>query len=135
MPTETLHYENARFAQALFANDPRHLKSLEEALGAKATARDGWIRLDGEAEAVERAKHLFQQLEATLKGGTAITHRDFTSALEVVKTEGVAALRSLHTERINTSQRKAHVLPKTTDRKSTRLNSSHVALSRMPSSA
>ena len=74
-------------------------------------------RLDGEAEAVERAKHLFQQLEATLKGGTAITHRDFTSALEVVKTEGVAALRSLHTERINTSQRKAHVLPKTTGQK------------------
>ena len=66
---------------------------------------------------VDGRKHLFQQLEATLKGGTAITHRDFTSALEVLKTEGVAALRSLHTERIHTSQRKAHVLPKTTGQK------------------
>ncbi len=117
MATETLHYENARFAQQLFANEPRHLKSLEESFGVKAAARDGWIRLDGEAEAVERAKHLFQQLEATLKGGTAITHRDFTSALEVVKHEGVAALKSLHSERIQTSQRKASVLPKTTGQK------------------
>ena len=113
MPTETLHYENARFAQQLFANDPRHLKSLEEKLGVKAVARDGWIRLDGEAAAVERATHLFQQLEATLKGGTAITHRDFASALEVVQHEGVDALKGLHSERIHTSQRKAHVLPKT----------------------
>ena len=117
MPAETLHYENARFAQSLFANDPRHLKSLDAQLGVKATARDGWIRLEGEAEPVERAKDLFQQLEAMLKAGTAISHRDFTSALDVVKTEGVAALQSLHTERIHTSQRKAHVLPKTTGQK------------------
>ena len=54
MVSETLHYENARFAQQLFANDTRHLKSLEDALGVKTIARDGWIRLEGEAPAVER---------------------------------------------------------------------------------
>ncbi|MFA6544777.1 MAG: PhoH family protein [Limisphaerales bacterium] len=114
MPSETLHYENARFAQQLFNNDPRNLKALETELGVKATARDGWIRLDGEADGVERARHLFQQLEASIKAGSAINHRDFSSALEVVKHEGIAALQSLHSERIQTSQRKSTVLPKTT---------------------
>jgi len=117
MSSETLHYENARFAQQLFGNDPRNLKALETQLGVKATARDGWIRLDGETDAVERAKHLFQQLEASLKAGSAIGHRDFSSALEVVKHEGVAALQSLHAERIHTSQKKSTVLPKTTGQK------------------
>ncbi len=117
MASETLHYENARFAQQLFGNDPRNLKALESQLGVKATARDGWIRLDGEAEGVEHAKHLFQQLEASLKAGTAVGHRDFAAALDVVKHEGVAALQSLHAERIQTSQRKSTVLPKTTGQK------------------
>jgi len=50
--TETLHYENARFAQQLFNHEPRNLQALETELGVKATARDGWIKLDGSAEAV-----------------------------------------------------------------------------------
>ena len=54
MATETLHYENARFAQQLFNHEPRNLQALETELGVKATAREGWIKLDGTAEAVER---------------------------------------------------------------------------------
>ena len=51
MATETLHFENARFAQQLFNNEPRNLQSLESELGVKATAREGWIKLEGEADA------------------------------------------------------------------------------------
>ncbi len=117
MIAETLHYENARFAQQLFHNDPRNLKAIETQLGVLVTARDTWLRLEGPAEAVERVRHLFQQMEATLKAGSGISQRDFAAALEVVKHEGVAALQSLHTERIQTSQRKSTVLPKTTGQK------------------
>ena len=114
MATETLHFENARVAQQLFANEPRNLESLSETLGVKATSREGWIKLDGAAENVERAKHLFQLLETSLRGGSAIRTRDFSQALNVIKGEGVDALRDLYAERINTSTRKAHVTPKTT---------------------
>lgn len=114
MATETLHFENARFAQQLFHNDPRNLKAIETQLGVKATSRDAWIKLDGDAEPVEQARHLFRQLEASLKAGSAIGQRDFATALEIVKHEGVAALQSLHSERIQTSQKKSTVLPKTT---------------------
>lgn len=117
MVAETLHYENARFAQQLFHNDPRNLKALETQMGVLVTVRDAWIRLEGTAEAVERVRHLFQQLEATLKAGSAIGQRDFAAALEVVQHEGVAALQSLHGERIQTSPRKSTVVPKTTGQK------------------
>jgi hypothetical protein len=35
------------------------LQSLETELGVKATAREGWIKLEGEADGVECAKQLF----------------------------------------------------------------------------
>jgi phosphate starvation-inducible PhoH-like protein len=114
MATETLHFENARIAQQLFANEPRNLETLENLLGVKATSREGWIKLDGAAEDVERAKNLFQLLETSLRGGAAIRSRDFSQAVNVVKSEGAEALRDLYSERINTSPRKSHVTPKTT---------------------
>ncbi len=114
MSTETLHFDNARLAQQLFSNDARNLSALEQQLGVKATARDAWIKLEGETEAVSRARHLFQLLEGTLKMGGHVRTQDFAVALSVVRNEGVAALESLHAERIQTSPRKAMVSPKTT---------------------
>ncbi len=114
MATETLHFENARVAQQLFANDSHNLDALETNLGVKATSREGWIKLDGAAEDIDRAKNLFQLLETSLRSGTAIRTRDFSQALNIVKNEGVDALRNLYAERINTSPRKGNVTPKTT---------------------
>ena len=59
MKTETLHFENARIAQQLYNNDPRNLEAIEQQLGVKATCRDGWIKLEGDADSMERAKQLF----------------------------------------------------------------------------
>lgn len=117
MSTETLHFENARAAQQLFNNEPRNLQSLEEQLAVKVTARDGWIRLDGTADAVERAKQLFKLLEESLKGGAAVRNREFAYALNVVKNEGASALQSLFAERIQTSVKKGAVTPKTVGQK------------------
>lgn len=113
MSSETLHFENARVAQQLFANDAQNLRTLEEILGVKATAREGWIKLEGETDAVERAKNLFRLLENSLRAGSPVRGRDFSQALNVLKSEGVDALRDLYAERINTSNKKANVTPKT----------------------
>jgi len=117
MHTETLHFENARFAQQLFNTDPRNLQALEAELGVKATSREGWIKLDGSAEGVERAKQLFRLLESSLKSGTPVRNREFAQALNIVKNEGVSALKDLYSERIHTSAKKTNVTPKTTGQK------------------
>jgi phosphate starvation-inducible PhoH-like protein len=117
MATETLHFENARLAQQLFSNDARNLQALQEILDVKATAREGWIKLEGSAEAVERAKQLFQLLEGALKTGAPLRSREFAYALDVVKHEGIATLKGLFAERIQTSAKKANVTPKTVGQK------------------
>jgi phosphate starvation-inducible protein PhoH and related proteins len=117
MPTETLHFENARLAQQLFDNNSQNLRALEQNLGVKATAREGWIKLEGPTDGVERAKEMFQLLESSLKSGAPVRSREFSQALNVVMNEGVSALRELYSERIHTSTRKANVTPKTVGQK------------------
>jgi phosphate starvation-inducible PhoH-like protein len=117
MPTETLHYESARFAQQLFNNDTGNLRLVEEELGVRATSREGWIKLEGQPEDLERAKQLFQILEGSLKSGTPVKSREFNQAVTMVKNEGVTALKDLYSERIHTSAKKANVTPKTTGQK------------------
>ena len=117
MPTETLHFENARLAQQLYNNDTRNLQALEEQLGVKATSREGWIKLEGPADAIESARHLFLLLENSLKSGSTVRTREFSHALNVVKHEGVSALKELMSERIQTCEKKASVTPKTVGQK------------------
>jgi phosphate starvation-inducible PhoH-like protein len=117
MPSETLHFENDRLAQQLFCNDPRNLQSLEQELGVKTTAREGWIKLEGAADAIERAKQLFLLLESSIKNGTPVRNREFAQALNVVAHEGTGALKDLLSERIQTSGKKSSVVPKTLGQK------------------
>jgi phosphate starvation-inducible protein PhoH and related proteins len=115
--TETLHFENARFAQQLFNHEPRNLQSLETELGVKATSRDGWIKLEGGADGVERAKQLFASLENMLKAGSPVKNREFAHALNVVKHDGAETLKDLFNDRVQTHERKPGVTAKTVGQK------------------
>src|SRR5215471_15461100 len=117
MATETLHFENARLAQQLFNNDPRNLQALDLQLGVKATSREGWIKLEGDADALNRAKQLFLLLENSLKAGTPVRNREFSHALNIVKHEGVSTLKDILTDRIQTSEKKPSVTAKTVGQK------------------
>ena len=117
MALETLHFENARLAQQLFNHDPRNLQAVEEQLGVRATSREGWIRLEGEAEAVEQAKHLFLMLEDSVHAGAPVRNREFSHALNIIKQEGVSTLKDIMSDRIQTSDKKASVTAKTVGQK------------------
>ncbi len=113
MITETLHFDSARAAQSLYGQDDRNLRALETELGVKATSRDGWIKLEGEAGAVERARRLFLALQKSHQEAGAPRPREFSYALNLVKNEGAEALEQLFSHRVQTSSKKAPVTPKT----------------------
>jgi phosphate starvation-inducible PhoH-like protein len=115
--TSTLHFDNARFAQQLFNNNPKNLQLLEEHFGVKATSRDGWIKLDGDDDDVAKVTGLFQSLETALKSGVAIRNRDFAYALNTVLNDGPEALDGLYSITLQTSARKPVVHPKTLGQK------------------
>jgi len=117
MADETIHFENPRLVQQLFGADSPNLKSLEDQLQVKATSRDGWVKLEGDADNVGRAKQLFTILEDSIKAGGQVRNREFISALAVVRADGVEALRNLMSERIVTSPGKPSITPKTDGQK------------------
>jgi phosphate starvation-inducible PhoH-like protein len=115
--SETLHYESARFAQQLFNHEPKNLQLLEAQLGVKATAREGWIKLEGAEQSVAHAQKLFASLEGLLQAGLPVRNREFTHALAVLGEHGGEALDSLTNDRTHTSAKKSPVTPKTVGQK------------------
>jgi phosphate starvation-inducible PhoH-like protein len=111
--SETLQFENARTVQALYANDIRLLKQLEESLKVKVTTRDAWVRLEGAPGQVERAKRLFEQLERARLRGINIRKHEFNYALRSVHEEGRERLDDLADTQIFCSPHRSPVVPKT----------------------
>ncbi|PAZ02152.1 MAG: phosphate starvation-inducible protein PhoH [Spartobacteria bacterium AMD-G5] len=119
METLTLEFENARIAQSLYAGDPKLLKDLEARLGVRATARDGWIRFEGEKPAIDRARSVFDQLQTAAKQGVSIQRQEFLQALDSVSPNASAEpLSSLIETKIHCSPRKPPVVPRTAGQKS-----------------
>jgi phosphate starvation-inducible PhoH-like protein len=117
MPTETLHFDNARQAQALYANEPKNLRLLEDLLNLKVAARDNWISLEGEQADIDRAKALFAELQQALARGATIRRQEFSRAVSAASRGEPLGLQELSEERVDVSTRKRPVIPKTIGQK------------------
>ena len=112
--SRTLQFESARSLEALYAGDLKLLKNLEDSLGVKVTTREGWVKLEGEPEKLDRAQRLFEQLEQARKNGVDIRKHDFSYALNSVSEARPDNLGDVTDVKIATSRGKAPVVPRTT---------------------
>src|SRR4051812_28123684 len=103
---ETFEFENPRVLGQLFLNDLRNLQSVEESLGVKLTTREGWLRAEGEPEAVERVGKMFRQLDDARRGGLNIRRYEFNYALRSVQEPGSPGLDTLVVSKIQTSSKR-----------------------------
>jgi len=108
--TRTLHFENARLLQSLYANDLKLLKSMEDSLGVKVTTREGWVKLEGEPEKIDKAQRVFNQLEEAQKKGVPIQKHEFQYALNSVSESRGDNLTDAVSMKITTSPRKAPIV-------------------------
>lgn len=115
--TRTLEFESARALQSLYANDLKLLKNLEESLGVKVTTREGWVKLEGEPEKLDRAQRVFNQLEDARQRGVDIKKHEFNYALSSVSEERPDDLADATSARIVTSPRRAPVIARTLGQK------------------
>src|SRR5438445_11642879 len=82
--TRTLQFESPRALQSLYANDLKLLKSLEDSLGVKVTTREGWVKLEGEPSRIDKARHVYDQLEKARQKGVDIQKHEFKYDLNSV---------------------------------------------------
>ena len=108
--TRTLHFDNARQLQSLYANDLKLLKTMEDSLGVEVTTREGWVKLEGEPEKIDKAQRVFDQLEEAQKKGVPIQKHEFQYALNSVSESGNDNLTDAVSMKITTSSRKPPIV-------------------------
>jgi phosphate starvation-inducible PhoH-like protein len=108
--TRTLHFDNARQLQSLYANDLQLLKRMEDSLGVKVTTREGWVELEGEPEKLDKAQRVFDQLEEAQKKGVPIQKHEFQYALNSVNESHADDLADVVSMKITTSPRKPPIV-------------------------
>ncbi|HME89714.1 MAG TPA: PhoH family protein [Chthoniobacterales bacterium] len=106
----TLHFDNARQLQSLYANDLKLLKSMEDSLGVKVTTREGWVKLEGESDKIDKAQRVFDQLEEAQKKGVPIQKHEFQYALNSVSESRDDNLTDAVSMKITTSPRKPPIV-------------------------
>jgi phosphate starvation-inducible PhoH-like protein len=117
LETLTLEFDNARAVQALYGGDDKLLRELEAALDVRVTSRDGWLRIEGGEDGVAKARKVFEQLDEARKRGVVIRRPEFSYAMHAAGRNGGAELGRLLDLRIQTSQRKPPIVPKTDGQK------------------
>ena len=116
--TRTLHFDNARQLQSLYANDLQLLKRMEDSLGVRVTTREGWVKLEGEPEKIDKAQRVFDQLQAAQKSGVAIQKHEFQYALNSVTESRDDNLSDAVSMKITTSPRKPPIVARSAGQKS-----------------
>jgi len=119
MENFTLEFENARALQAVYGGDEKLLRELETRLAVRVTARDGWLRVEGDEQNLDQARAVIEQLQEAVKRGVSIKRHEFQYALNSVngKSAGNDGLGRLLETRIQCSARKPPIIPKTSGQK------------------
>ena len=110
---QTFEFESARVLGSLFLNDLQNLRAVEAALGVKITTREGWLRVEGGAAAVETTGRMFRQLEDARRGGLSIRRYEFNYALRAVQDANAVGLDALIVTKIQCSPKRPPIIPKT----------------------
>src|SRR3954471_23461724 len=108
--TRTLEFESPRVLQSLYANDIKLLKNLEESLGVKVTTREGWVKLEGEPDKIDKAQRVFDQLEQARQKGVDIQKHEFNYALNSVNEARSENVGELAETKITVSPRKPAIV-------------------------
>ena len=103
--------------QSLYANDLKLLKNLEDSLGVKVTTREGWVKLEGETDKIDKAQQVFDQLEQVRQKGVPIQRHEFNYALDSVTEAREENLGDVVSEKIVTSSRKPPIVARSANQR------------------
>jgi len=115
---QTLQFENGRVLQSLYANDLKLLKNVEDTFGVKLTTREGWLRVEGETEQIEKVRQVFDQLDKARLNGVAIRRHEFNYAVSSVsQQQQEEGLHVLSETKVQVSPRRGPIMPKSANQR------------------
>lgn len=113
MAEVTLHFENAREAQELLGRRGEVLTRIEQAFGVRATARDLWLKVEGDPAAAGRAQKLIETLRAARESGVSLREPGIAYAIQAYLEGREGELERLYENRIEVADGKAPIFART----------------------
>jgi phosphate starvation-inducible PhoH-like protein len=84
MPEVTISLDGHAEELAVFGSRDQYLRQVRDALGVKVLARHGEVRVEGDADRVERARQVFEELRALFRRQKAISSVEVADLIEMV---------------------------------------------------
>src|SRR6187399_1226052 len=113
MPTQTLHFPNARQFALLYCNNDNNLRYAEKALNVKLIARDDWLEIEGNEKEIKDVELLFQLLELGRAQGLNIKNSDFEHITKAVLNNEGEEVRKTFQSPLIIKFRNKSIIPKT----------------------
>ena len=113
MSETVIHFDHAREAQELTGSHHRLLPELGKRLQVQLTARDTWVRVEGESAEVERASAFFDFLRRMRHQGVTLRPHTIRYALSAFVRNQKTQLEQMYRHRIEVAPGKDPVFPRT----------------------
>ncbi len=114
IPVETtVHFDNPREAQDLAGHGAGLLAAVARALRVQLTARDTWLKIEGEDAAVARAAQFYDTLRRARGRGVILRELGIAYALKAFTDGREAELEGVYASRIDVGAGKPPVFPRT----------------------
>lgn len=113
MNEHTVYFDNAREAADVLGTDAELLHQAEEAFAVRMTARDAWVRVEGEPPAMERATCFVETLRRARNRGIELQAPGRAYALRAFIEGREAELEDVHRCRIEVTPSLPPVFPRT----------------------
>lgn len=117
MPETTLTFSSARAASELYCRTIKYLSEAESLLDVKLVAREDWIQITGNKEAIEDASFFFDFLNRVRNQGLNIRKPDFFAIIKQVVAGQRDELNSLIKNPLILKFPKKKIIPKTLNQK------------------
>lgn len=113
MPDLTLHFDNAREVHDLLGHRGEVIARLEQSFGVHITARDLWVKIEGDAAATERVRKLLDTLRVARQSGISLRESGISYAVDAFLNGREHELERLYDNRIEVADGKAPIFPRT----------------------
>ncbi len=113
MSEKTIYFDNPREAAELTGRRGEYLARIEGVLGVKLSARDTWLKIEGDDAAILRTVRYFEALKFARDHGVVLHEHGVFFALKAFEDGREADLEKLYASRIDVAPGKPPVFPRT----------------------
>lgn len=114
---KSVKINNDAEAGLLFGRHDENLKIVENALSITTVYRDGFLKLNGGSDNIEKGAKVLEELLLTIRGGGQIKKHDVTYTVKMITANTTSPVHEIYLDRIEVFSKHLYITPKSVGQK------------------